>query len=227
MGVGSGGQPARRRAARRCHRLVLLAMAGVLTAPAMAQSPAPATAPSTAPAPAKAPVQSVAPARTAAQAPSASAKGGAAKAPPTAVIAVLDRRAGMVSDHEVKAGQTFRAGRLSGVMRDCQKSRPPARLETAAFLQLFVTPRAAAEGKEPQPEAVFSGWMFVESPSLNPLRHASYDVWVRSCTIREPEIAVAPSSVAAPSRRAAPPATRESSAPQVPEAPSASPSNER
>ncbi len=196
--------------------VLVLAMAGVLLAPARAQAPAPA--------PAQAPA--TAPARVSAQAPSGSAKGGSAKAPPTAVIAVLDRRTGLVSDHEVKAGEVFRAGRLSGVMRDCQKSRPPARAETAAFLQLFVTPRVAAAGKAPRAEAVFSGWMFVESPSLNPLRHASYDVWVRRCMISEPEIAVAPSPAAAPRRRAAP-AASVSSAPQVPEAPSASPSNER
>lgn len=214
---------ARKAAQPMASRVLFLAMAGVLVMPVQAQSAGSAVGS----APAKAPVQASAPARTSAQqAPARSAKGGSAKAPPTAVIAVLDRRTGVVSDHEVKAGETFRTGRLSGVMRDCQKSRPPARLETAAFLQLFVTPQTAAAGKEPQAEAVFSGWMFVESPSLNPLRHASYDVWVRRCMISEPEIAVAPSPAAAPRRRAAP-AASESSAPQVPDAPSASPSNER
>lgn len=61
---------------------------------------------------------------------------------------------------------------------------------------------AAAEGEEEQDgasiqasidealfgEALFKGWMFGSSPSLNALEHPTYDVWVISCRMEEPEI---------------------------------------
>lgn len=149
--------------------------------------------------------------------------------PPKALIAVLDKRTGAVTDLEVAPGEPFTAGRLSGVMHDCQRRPPPAARETAAFLELSVTPRGGAAGKPPQPGRVFSGWMFVESPSLNPLRHPAYDVWVRNCTIAEPEIAVAPPASRASPRTASPARTRPapSNAPQSADDASASSSNER
>lgn len=111
-------------------------------------------------------------------------------APATAaVIAVLDKRTLDVVDLSVQPGQTFRAGRLSGVLRTCRQTLPPARRETAAFLELWVA-STRRDGEAARPRKVFSGWMFVESPSLNPLVHPAYDVWVRNCTIALPEIAV-------------------------------------
>lgn len=146
---------------------------------------------------------------------------------PRAKIAILDKRTGEVTDVEVRPGEAFAAGRLSGVMRDCQRRAPPARRETGAFLELSVTPRSGPAGKPPVPARVFSGWMFVESPSLNPLRHAAYDVWVRSCTIAEPEIALPAPARPRPPRLAAAPATSASSAPQSAEEASASSRSDR
>ena len=71
--------------------------------------------------------------------------------------------------------------------------------ETVQFGSLQVTPRVcytAAEGEEPKTDSfvevdeitldrkirrVFSGWMFAESPGLNAVEHAVYDVWLTSC----------------------------------------------
>lgn len=36
-------------------------------------------------------------------------------------------------------------------------------------------------------EAIFKGWMFASSPSLNALQHPTYDVWVIACTMEEPD----------------------------------------
>lgn len=111
---------------------------------------------------------------------------------PTATISILDKGSGAVSRVTVAPGQRFRAGKLSGVMRTCERTPPGERRQTAAFLELDVTPRATADGRPARPVRVFSGWMFAESPSLNPLRHAAYDVWLSACTILEP--APAPAS---------------------------------
>jgi hypothetical protein len=71
--------------------------------------------------------------------------------------------------------------------------------ETVQFGALQVTPRvcfSSPEGEEPRTESfvevdeitldrairrIFSGWMFAESPGLNAVEHAIYDVWLKDC----------------------------------------------
>lgn len=71
--------------------------------------------------------------------------------------------------------------------------------ETVQFGALQVTPRvcySSPEGGEPKTDAfvevdeitldrkirrIFTGWMFAESPGLNAVEHAVYDVWLKGC----------------------------------------------
>jgi hypothetical protein len=71
--------------------------------------------------------------------------------------------------------------------------------ETVQFGALQVTPRVcytSAESDEPKTDSfvevdeitldrkirrIFSGWMFAESPGLNAVEHAVYDVWLKGC----------------------------------------------
>ena len=71
--------------------------------------------------------------------------------------------------------------------------------ETVQFGALQVTPRVcltSTEGDEPRTDSfvevdeitldrtirrIFSGWMFAESPGLNAVEHAVYDVWLKDC----------------------------------------------
>ncbi|TWG93867.1 hypothetical protein L598_000400001400 [Mesorhizobium sp. J18] len=71
--------------------------------------------------------------------------------------------------------------------------------ETVQFGALQVTPRvcySSAEDEEPKTDAfvevdeitldrkirrIFTGWMFAESPGLNAVEHAVYDVWLKTC----------------------------------------------
>jgi hypothetical protein len=71
--------------------------------------------------------------------------------------------------------------------------------ETVQFGALQVTPRvcySAPETEEPKTDSfvevdeitldrkirrIFTGWMFAESPGLNAVEHAVYDVWLKTC----------------------------------------------
>lgn len=71
--------------------------------------------------------------------------------------------------------------------------------ETVQFGALQVTPRVCySRPKEEDPKTdsfvevdeitldrkirrIFTGWMFAESPGLNAVEHAVYDVWLKSC----------------------------------------------
>jgi hypothetical protein len=71
--------------------------------------------------------------------------------------------------------------------------------ETVQFGALQVTPRVCysrPESEEPKTDSfvevdeitldrkirrIFTGWMFAESPGLNAVEHAVYDVWLKAC----------------------------------------------
>ncbi len=131
---------------------------------------------------------------TVARATGASPGANAGSSERTAVVAALDKRLGTTAEFTLKPGQRFTFGRLSGVLRTCERTQPFERKQSAAFVQL-VEQAAAAEGRPaPKPVLVFSGWLFAESPSLNPVVHPVYDVWLKSCTMRFPGGPKPPSS---------------------------------
>lgn len=122
----------------------------------------------------------------AAPAPTASVKAVPAQADRTATIAILDKRSGEVTDVTVAPGGGFRVGRLVGTLRSCDVTPPHLRREQAAYLELALEEPARAGRQAPRVRPLFAGWMFAESPSLNPLADPVYDVWLRACTIRAP-----------------------------------------
>jgi len=126
-------------------------------------------------------------AQTPAQTPAArSVAGPAAVALPTpneqrvARLAAIDKRTGVTQVFEGRPGQVFRFGGLAITLRACEVTPPWDTRLTGAFVQID-------DGVGSNAKRVFSGWMFAESPSLNPLEHPRYDVWVRSCAMNWPD----------------------------------------
>jgi hypothetical protein len=140
-------------------------------------------------------------------------------------FAALDKRTGLTHEFVVKPGATVSFETLTIKVRTCETTPEWEQKQTAAFLQIF-----EPQGKAATPTKIYSGWMFAESPSLNPLEHPRYDVWVRNCAMTFPE--TGPDTVVAsraatddkPKRAIKPGAPAESSAKKSPDAPKA-PSN--
>lgn len=100
----------------------------------------------------------------------------------TVRFAILDKQNGKARDFLAHPGQVVTAGRLTVRVRACEATPPWEEPWTGAFLQVDERPRRGAERR------IFSGWLFVESPSINAVQHQYYDVWVKSCTMRFPDI---------------------------------------
>ncbi|TFU03569.1 DUF2155 domain-containing protein [Polymorphobacter arshaanensis] len=167
-----------------------------------------------------------APAATPAAAPAKTAAPKAAAAPPAAVnvaqptpvnervaeLMALDKRTGKSQGFAIKAGQQLAFGSLLIRMRACETTPEWEQKQTAAFLQIDEVTSATARKR------VYSGWMFAESPSLNPLQNPRYDVWVKSCTMSFP--ATGPDTVVAsragPGDKTSGDPKRASSAPKSP-----------
>ena len=118
-----------------------------------------------------------------------------------AVIALLNKRNGIVRDFTLKPGQAIRAKDALIRLRACDSTAPweTERL-TGAFVQLDV------RRPDRNWDRVFSGWLYKESPSLNVVEHPVYDVWVKSCAMSWPgAAAMAPSASGGSSKRSSAP----------------------
>lgn len=96
-------------------------------------------------------------------------------------IGAINKRTGESKTFVGKPGEQFDFGGLTVKVRTCEVTPPWEQKLTGAFL--LIDERLARGGAR----RVYSGWMFAESPSLHPLEHARYDVWVKSCVMRFPD----------------------------------------
>jgi hypothetical protein len=187
-----------------------LLMAGGAVSAQQPAAPAPAAP---APAPAAKPPLVQSPARKIAQDAGASTAV-TPNAERTVTIGALNKRTGENRTFVGHPGQVFDFGTLHVTVRTCEVAPPWEQKLTGAFLLIDDRLQLGSAKR------VFSGWMFAESPSLHPLEHPRYDIWVKSCTMRFPE--TGPNTVVVGRPSASAPAVP-SSAKKSAETPSAEP----
>lgn len=99
-----------------------------------------------------------------------------------AVIGLLNKRNNVSEEIKLKPGEAREIGPVIIRVSACERTAPwEMPQQTGAFVQVDIRERGQA-----QHARVFSGWMFLESPSLNVVEHPVYDVWVKDCTMRFP-----------------------------------------
>jgi hypothetical protein len=108
-----------------------------------------------------------------------------------AVFAALDKVTAAVKQLTVGLNQTGEFRTLKITPRACYTRAPTEPPRTSVFVEID---EIMFDGKE---KRVFTGWMFAESPGLNPLLHPVFDVWLTSCNQpqqqqRPPPVAKAP-----------------------------------
>ena len=100
-----------------------------------------------------------------------------------ATIGVLNKRNGLSRDFRLKPGQGVHVGDLVVKVRACDQTESWEKDQlTGAFVQVIV------QGTDEKWRKYFSGWLFKETPSLNVVEHPVYDVWVKACAMRHPDI---------------------------------------
>jgi len=95
---------------------------------------------------------------------------------PKVTVRILDKITADTQTFDLEIGKTVAYGALRIRPQACKKTPPIEEPESASFLQIW---EKMYEGTD---EWVFSGWMFASSPSLSPMEHPVYDVWVMDCT---------------------------------------------
>ncbi len=118
---------------------------------------------------------------------------------PIAVFSGLDKITGRIIIFEVAANETVQFGSLQITERVCY-SRPPTEApQTDTFIEVDNV------DADKQSKRIFTGWMFAGSPSLHPLEHPVYDIWLLRCKGPGQLISTPPETAEAP---AAPPPLR-------------------
>ena len=130
-----------------------------------------------------------------------------------AVLGLLNKRNGIVRDLTLRPGQAIRVKDIVVRLRACETSAPweTERL-TGAFVQVDV------QRPDQNWNRVFSGWLYKESPSLNVVEHAVYDVWPKSCAMSFPAGPAAPDAPRSSSTASSRPNSGGGNAPATPAA---------
>ncbi len=100
-----------------------------------------------------------------------------------ATVGILNKRNGLSRDLRMRPGDAVHIGDAVVRLKACDQTEPWEKDQlTGAFVQLIV------HGADDKWRKIFSGWLFKESPSLNVVQHPVYDVWVKACTMRHPDV---------------------------------------
>ncbi|HEY8577003.1 MAG TPA: DUF2155 domain-containing protein [Devosia sp.] len=96
---------------------------------------------------------------------------------PVASFAGLDKITGRITRFDVYIDETVLFGALEITPRACY-SRPSTESQrVSAFLEVDQRSLSGVSKR------IFSGWMFADSPALNAVDHAIYDVWLVECKV--------------------------------------------
>ena len=107
--------------------------------------------------------------------PSSFAQEAAKTANPVAEFSGIDEITGRIITFDVYIDETVQFGALQITPRVCysrQQNAPPG---SSTFVEVD---EITLDRKI---RRIFTGWMFADSPGLNAIEHAVYDVWLKSC----------------------------------------------
>lgn len=94
---------------------------------------------------------------------------------PVAVFAGLDKITGRIISFDVYIDETVQFGALQVTPRVCYTRPPTEEPLTDAFVEVDEI------GLNRTVKRIFTGWMFADSPGLNAVDNAVYDVWLTDC----------------------------------------------
>ena len=94
---------------------------------------------------------------------------------PVAAFSGLDKITGRITKFDVYIDETVQFGALQITPRVCYTRPPTETQRTSVFIEVD---QVSLKG---QITRIFTGWMFADSPALNAIDHAVYDIWLVDC----------------------------------------------
>ena len=94
---------------------------------------------------------------------------------PVAVFSGIDKITGRITSFDVYIGETVQFGALQVTPRVCYSRDDTEAQKVTTFVEVD---EITLDRKI---RRIFTGWMFADSPGLNAVEHAVYDVWLKGC----------------------------------------------
>jgi hypothetical protein len=94
---------------------------------------------------------------------------------PVAVFAGIDKITGRITTFDVYIDETVQYGALQVTPKVCYSRDDTEAQKIDSFVEVD---EITLDRKI---RRIFSGWMFADSPGLNAVEHAIYDVWLTGC----------------------------------------------
>jgi len=94
---------------------------------------------------------------------------------PVAAFAGLDKITGRITRFDVYIDETVLFGALELTPRACYSHPLTEAQRVSAFVEVDQRSLTGTSKR------IFTGWMFADSPALNAVDHAVYDVWLVEC----------------------------------------------
>ncbi|WP_322988073.1 DUF2155 domain-containing protein [Hoeflea sp.] len=94
---------------------------------------------------------------------------------PVAVFSGIDKITGRITTFDVYVNETVQFGALQVTPRVCYSRDETEAPKTTTFVEVD---EITLDRKI---RRLFTGWMFADSPGLNAVDHAVYDVWLKEC----------------------------------------------
>ena len=92
-----------------------------------------------------------------------------------AVFSGIDKITGRITSFDVYIDETVQFGALQVTPRVCYTRTEAEKPKTTSFIEVD---EITLDRKI---RRIFTGWMFADSPGLNAVEHAVYDVWLKTC----------------------------------------------
>jgi hypothetical protein len=104
-----------------------------------------------------------------------------------AIIQALDKVTAETMRFSVPVGQKIRYKNLVFQVKACETTGlGTASPEASAYVLIDSAPLGEEGMAPPPPRQVFHGWMYANSPGLNPFQHPTYDAWLIACMAAAP-----------------------------------------
>jgi hypothetical protein len=106
---------------------------------------------------------------------------------PSAVLQALDKVTAETMRFAAPLNQPVRYKNLVFTVKVCETSGlGSASPQSSAYVVIDFAPLGAEGIPAPPPRRVYKGWMFANSPGLNPFQHPTYDAWLVTCIASTP-----------------------------------------
>ncbi len=104
-----------------------------------------------------------------------------------AILQALDKVTTETMRFEAPVGQPIRYKTLVFTVRACETTAPDEDApDSVAYVTVDTQPKALPGRVAPPGRRIYKGWMYANSPGLNPLEHPVYDAWLIACKTSAP-----------------------------------------